>query len=277
MAKKGRRAIMVWTAVLVLAGGAAAAFVARPRLEGSIAPADVRSAKALGDAWVGSRDTTVLVVFAHPDDAEWWSGGTIAMLARHNRVVLVLGTSGDKGAGGNVPGLGAIRERLQREGGSILGYSDYVFLRHPDQGLAEAQAFPGEVLALVRKYRPASVLTFDVEREGPVYHHPDHEAAGRAALAAAQEVGGMTLYLQHTSAPDVIVDYGPVREQKREAFAILGDYRSANPWWGWLIGPLNRLFAAIRPVTYGSKQEFPQVGVEYGETFRHEVIRPKQP
>lgn len=271
-----RKKVLVGTGLVVLAAMTAVAAVsARPSLEGRIAPGDVRAAKAAGDRWLASRDTTALVVLAHPDDAEWWSGGTIAMLARHNRVVLVLGTSGDKGAGGNVPGLGAVRERLQREGGAILGYSDYVFLRHPDQGLAQATAFPGEVLDIVRRYRPSSIITFDVEREGPVYHHPDHEAAGRAALAAAKEVGGVTLYLQHSSAPDVIVDYAPVRERKREAFAILGDYRSANPMWGWLIGPLNRLLAAVRPVTHGSRQAFPDIGVEYGETFRMEVVPPR--
>jgi LmbE family N-acetylglucosaminyl deacetylase len=215
------------------------------------------------------------VVLAHPDDAEWWSGGTIASLAAHNRVVLVLGTSGDQGAGGGVPGLGAVREKLQREGGAILGYSDYVFLRHPDGGLADAPGYPQEVTDLFRRLGPSAVITFDVTREGPVYHHPDHEAAGWAALAAAEEVGGVTLYLQHTSAPDVIVDYGPVKDKKARAFAILGDYRSANPTWGWLIGPVNRALAGVAGVSYGSKTSFPEVGVEYGEVFRKLAVPAK--
>jgi len=266
--------IVIWSVLGVLAVLVAAAFFLRPRFEGA-PPADVPAAKTAGDALLASRDTTVLVILAHPDDAEWWSGGTIASLALHNRVVLVLGTSGDKGAGGDVPGLGAVRERLQREGGAKLGYSDYIFLRHPDQGLADASGYPAEVLACVRRYRPATVISFDVVREGPVYHHPDHEAAGRAALAAAQELGGVTLYLQHTAEPDVIVDYAPVKERKREAFAILGDYRSANPTWGWLIGPVNRALAGVSGVSYGSKASFPEVGVEYGEVFRRVIVPAK--
>lgn len=61
----------------------------------------------------------------------------------------------------------------------------------------------------MRRYRPAIVISFDVGKEGPAYHHPDHEAAGRVARAAARELGGVTLYLQHTPEPDVIV-YGDV-------------------------------------------------------------------
>jgi LmbE family N-acetylglucosaminyl deacetylase len=266
--------IVIWSVLGVLVVLGAAALLLRPRFEGAV-PADVPAAKAAGDALLASRDTTVLVVLAHPDDAEWWSGGTIASLALHNRVVLVLGTSGDKGAGGDVPGLGAIREELQRRGGAKLGYSDYVFLRHPDQGLADAPGYPGEVLDLMRRYRPAAVISFDVESEGPVYHHPDHEAAGRAALAAAQDLGGITLYLQHTAEPDVIVDYAQVKEKKRDAFAILGDYRGANPTWGWLIGPLNGALAGLGGVSYGSKAAFPEVGVEYGEVFRRVAVPAK--
>lgn len=270
-----RAAIVIWWiigATVLLCG---AAFVLRPRFEAGIRPADVPAAKAAGDELLASRDTTVLVVLAHPDDAEWWSGGTIASLARHNRVILVMGTSGDQGAGGGVPGLGALREKLQREGGAVLGYGDYVFLRHPDGGLAEAAGYPDEVIALFRRYRPSAVITFDVTREGPVYHHPDHEAAGWAALAAAEEVGGVTMYLQHSSEPDVIVDYGPVREAKAKAFAILGDYRGANPTWGWLIGPLNHALGGLAGVNYGSKSAFPEVGVEYGEVFRRVVVPTK--
>lgn len=91
--------IVIWSVIGVLAVLCAAAFLMHLRFEGAT-PADVPSAKAAGDTLLALRDTTVLVVLAHPDDAEWWSGGTIASLALHNKVVLVLGTSGDKDASG---------------------------------------------------------------------------------------------------------------------------------------------------------------------------------
>jgi LmbE family N-acetylglucosaminyl deacetylase len=269
-AKRRRAAIVIWSIIGVLLAGCAALSILRPRLEGGVRPADVPGAKRAGDDLLASRETTVLVVVAHPDDTEWWAGGTVAALALHNRVVLIMGTSGDQGAGGNVPGLGPLREDLQRAGGAILGYSDIVFLRHPDGALAQAPEYPAEIEAAFRRYRPTAVITFDIAREGPVYHHPDHEAAGRVTAAVAERLGGVTEYLFHTSAPDVIVDYGPVREKKREAFAILQDYRRANPYFGWLAEPLGKLMAG--QASYGSRAVYTEVGVDYGEVFRRVVI-----
>jgi LmbE family N-acetylglucosaminyl deacetylase len=223
---------------------------------------------------LASRDTTTLIVVAHPDDVEWWAGGTAALLAERGRVVLVVGTSGERGDGGLVAGLGLKREQLQREGGAVLGYSEVVFLRHPDGGLASAASFPGEVRSAIETYRPARIITFDVAKEAAGYHHVDHEAAGRVAAAAANEIGGVTLDLMHTSAPDVLVDYAPVREKKARAFAILTSYHELTP----VVGPLSTWFGSLvggRTVSYGSKASYPEVGIEYGEVFRQVVIPAK--
>ena len=106
----------------------------------------------------------VLALVPHPDDLEFYAGGTAISLAKHNKVIVLMGTLGDKGAGG-WPCVAAVRKRLQLETAKIAGYSDVVFLRHPDQGLGE-----------------------------------DHEAAGRTAAAVAMELGGVTLYLFSSSA-----------------------------------------------------------------------------
>ena len=262
-------------AVIVAAGvlaAIAAAYLLRPGGGiGEAAPADPAAAKAAGGELIASRDATVLVVVAHPDDAEYWAGGTLALLAKHNRVVLLMGTSGEKGDAGLVPGLAAIRERLQREAGAILGYREVVFLRNPDGGLAQAAPYRAEVQRAFDTYRPTIVVTFDIAKEATVYHHPDHEAAGRTATAIAESVGGVTLYLFHTSAPDVVVDYGSVKDAKARAFAILGSYRDYAPVVGWLNralrGPLGR-----SGISYGGRAVLPRVGVTYGELFRKVVV-----
>jgi LmbE family N-acetylglucosaminyl deacetylase len=245
-----------------------------PRAMAPARAADPLAAKAAGDELLASRDTTVLVVVAHPDDVEWWAGGTAGMLARSNRVVLVMGTSGERGDSGLVPGLGPMREELQRVGGRILGYSDIVFLRNPDGGLAQAADFPAQVAAAFAKYDPATVITFDIERESAGYHHVDHEAAGRVAEKVARERGGSTLYLMHTSAPDVIVDYAPVKEAKAEAFAKLTSYHELVP----IVGPLSTWASGLlgpSAPTYGSKAPYPEVGVEFGEVFRRVIVPAK--
>lgn len=267
--------LIVLGIVLVLA---VAAYLALPGLArrgmGGVRPADPTAAKALGDQLLAARDTTVCVFIAHPDDAEWWIGGTLGMLARRNRVVLVLGTSGESGNGGVMKDrLGPIREDLQRKGGQVLGYHEVVFLRHPDGGLADQGSYPAEVEEIVADREPSIVITFDTEREGPVYHHPDHAAAGRAALAAVRKRAGIDLYLFHSGAPDVIVDFEPVAEEKSKALSVLRSYHDASPF-AWLLRalPSSRTEEAV---SFGGRSEYPGVGVRYGEVLRKDVRPPK--
>ena len=230
--------------------------------------ADPAGAKAAGDDLLASQGKTFLVFVAHPDDAEWWAGGTLGMLSQHNAVILVLGTSGDAGNGGLQSDLGQIREALQERAAKVLGYTDVVFLRHPDGHLAEAKQYPGEVGDIIARYAPDGIVTFDTEKEGPVYHHVDHEAAGRTALAAARETGGRTLYFIHTSAPDVLVDFAPMAAKKTEALMIVWGYHDTGPfgWFGRLTAGLTR-----RAGDSISRSPFPEVGVDYGELMRRET------
>lgn len=278
MAGRGR-----WRTVAVVAPLAAVALVfAVARLFGprAMAPArvaDPRAALDAGRELVDATSTvraTTLVVVAHPDDLEWWVGGTAALLARTGDVIVLVGTSGEKGDAGLVPRLGALRERLQLESARILGFRKVVFLRHPDGGLAQAAAFPSEVASAVAAYRPANVLTFDVAKEAAGYHHVDHETAGRVTAAVAERLGGVTLYLFHTSGPDVLVDYGPVKDEKARAFAVMTSYHNAVPVVGWIGEQLGR-FLAGGAVSYGSRSAYPEVGVEFGEVFRRVVVPSK--
>lgn len=272
--RKRRRAthIILW----IIAIATVAVFAMRLLAPRAMAPArvaDPAAAKAAGERILAEGGTT-LIVIAHPDDLEWWAGGTAGLLAKKGPVVLVVGTSGEKGDGGLVADLGTVREQLQRQGGEVLGYSDVVFLRHPDGGLAEAASFPAEVASAIDTYKPARIITFDTAKEAAGYHHVDHEAAGRVTAAAAATAGGVELLLMHTSAPDVLVDYAPIKEDKARAFAILTSYRSLTP----VVGPLSSWLTALvgsKNISYGSKAAYPEVGIEYGEVFRSVVVPKK--
>lgn len=278
MAGRGRwRTVAVVTPLAAVALLFAFARLFGPRAMAPARVADPRAALAAGRELVDSTSTagaTTLVVVAHPDDLEWWAGGTAALLARRGDVIVVVGTSGEKGDAGLVPNLGALRERLQLESARILGFRKVIFLRHPDGGLAQAAAFPSEVASAVAAYRPANILTFDVAREAAGYHHVDHEAAGRVTAAVTEQLGGVTLYLFHTSAPDVLVDYGPVRDEKARAFAVMTSYHNAVPVVGWIGEQLGRLIAG-GAVSYGSRSAYPEMGVQFGEVFRRVVVPAK--
>lgn len=128
----------------------------------------------------------VMVIAAHPDDPEFGCAGTVMKWARAGRqVTYVLLTSGDKGTRDPEmrPGrLAAQRESEQRAAAAELGVSRVIFLRHPDGMLENTMELRRQLAALVREHCPEVVVAIDPWRHYQL--HPDHRAAGQAALDA---------------------------------------------------------------------------------------------
>jgi LmbE family N-acetylglucosaminyl deacetylase len=133
---------------------------------------------------------SALVVFAHPDDAEFLAGGTIARWTRNGATVgYVCATDGS--AGWNGPDrtrdeIAAIRERELRDSADLLGVADVTFLGFPDGALAPTLELRKAVTREVRRTRPEVILTSDPSQlwAGRSYiNHPDHRAIGEAVLA----------------------------------------------------------------------------------------------
>jgi LmbE family N-acetylglucosaminyl deacetylase len=143
---------------------------------------DVRTSEELGK----DGPLTAMVIVAHPDDAEFMCGGSVAKwCAQGWTVYYVLATSGDKGthdASLNAQALAAIREQEQREACRILGVRDVIFLGFPDGFLTPDAGLRGEVVRLLRQYRPDVVVTWDGFRPG--FNHSDHRAIGIATRDA---------------------------------------------------------------------------------------------
>jgi hypothetical protein len=70
----------------------------------------------------------------------------------------------------------------------------------------------------------------------------------------------------------VIVDYGPVAETKAKAFALVGDYRTANPLYRWFVAPFVRSRSDPAQPSYGMRANSPSARVTYGELFRKVVV-----
>lgn len=128
----------------------------------------------------------VMVIAAHPDDPEFGCGATIAKLAEQGKeITYVLLTSGDKGSHdpGVRPGqLAALREREQRAAAAALGVKDVIYLRYADGILENTLAVRGQLAGLLRRHKPHIVFAIDPWRHYQL--HPDHRAAGFAALDA---------------------------------------------------------------------------------------------
>ena len=133
----------------------------------------------------GSLDR-VMVIAAHPDDPEFGCAGTVVKWAEAGRVITyVLLTSGDKGSHDPDlrPGrLARIREEEQRAAARDLGVSQLIFLRYPDGLLENTLELRRQISSVIRQHRPHVIMTIDPWR--PYQLHPDHRAAGQAALDA---------------------------------------------------------------------------------------------
>lgn len=132
----------------------------------------------------------VLVVAAHPDDIEFYAGGTLATwIQTGSEVHYLLVTDG---AGGSrdpecTPQALAERRRLeQRRAADLLGVASVHFLGYPDAGFDASLELRIAIARVIRQVRPDTVVTFDPQRH---YHamginHPDHIAVGASTLGA---------------------------------------------------------------------------------------------
>ena len=131
-----------------------------------------------------------MVVMAHPDDAEWGCSGTVAKWCAEGwDVVYVLCTDGSKGSSDpEMTGekLVKIREQEQGEAGRVLGLKDVVFLGYPDSYLEPTLELRRDIAREIRRHKPDVVIVGSPSRDLDSHYlgHPDHFAAGEAALAA---------------------------------------------------------------------------------------------
>ena len=168
----------------------------------------------------------VLVVAAHPDDAEISAGGTILRLVDAGRRVGIVDlTEGELGTRGTVED----RRRETEAANALLGIHLRANLGLPDGGVADRDEPRAALARLFRLHRPDVVLAHHREDV-----HPDHAAAGVLATKSwylaglarlAERDGGAPAWrparLFHFMGhlpfePTLVVDVGGVWERKVE-------------------------------------------------------------
>lgn len=178
----------------------------------------------------------VVVIIAHPDDAEGNCGGTTAKWTREGKIVhYLVFTNGDKGSDDpsmTSERLAGIREKEQGAAAKILGVSGVTFMGIPDGELEVSPHLRKEITGIIRLHQPAAVFTHDPWK--PYQLHPDHRAAGFLVLDAIiaahdrlyypdQLAQGLNpcrvkeIYLFGTDSPDFVVDISETIELKLQA------------------------------------------------------------
>ena len=180
----------------------------------------------------------LIVIAAHPDDLESIAGGTISMLTARGVTVFsvncTLGDIGTQDADTLRPVLATTRMAETNEAARTLGVEQTYNLGHHDGELLADLELRAQIARLYRLTQADTLLTFDPFWTGQI--HPDHRAAGQAALDAYMP-SKMPLYrpeqlnepeaglgciervfLFSTSRePDIFVDVSGVYQTKLEA------------------------------------------------------------
>ncbi|MBW3602544.1 MAG: PIG-L family deacetylase [Actinobacteria bacterium] len=153
-------------------------------------------------AWAPSRAfSRALVVVAHPDDAEFGAGATIArwvdMGTDVRYVVLTDGASGSADPAMTRERLAVVRQGEQRAACRRLGVDDVAFLGYPDGYLEPSLEARRKVAAEIRRHRPEAVLAPDPTVRWTTWgfvNHPDHRAAGDLVLHAINPAASTRLW-----------------------------------------------------------------------------------
>jgi len=145
-----------------------------------------RGAGVLSDSEV----ERVLVVTAHPDDVDFGAAGTISTFTEAGiQVTFCICTDGDAGGfdpdvpRSEIPG---IRRAEQVAAAAAVGVTEVRFLGYQDGALEPTQDVRRDISRVIRQVRPQRALIQSPERNWLRVgaSHPDHLAAGTAAIAA---------------------------------------------------------------------------------------------
>jgi len=218
----------------------------------------------------------VMGVGAHPDDLEWYAGATIAKLAREGaEITFVICTDGEKGSydpNADPRQLGEQRKAEQHDAANALGVREVIFLGYPDGELEVTAELRKRLAALYRKHQPELLLAFDPWKRYEL--HPDHLAAGRAALDAhiaakmplyhselqARAWAIRELWLFNPDEPNHFVDTGDAPELQSRALAL---HRSQMTVWD---------DAARAFIEKNARENGRRIGAPAAEAFRRIII-----
>lgn len=176
----------------------------------------------------------LLAIFPHPDDAELTCGGTLLKASKQGYSVGILDLSaGEMASRGTV----ALRSEESTRAADILGVSIRENLGMPDSGLTNTPDTRLAVARVIRRLKPAIVIT---TAPSPFGRHPDHRVCAELVRDAVFVSGLKTVapdqaahrprkvlhsitYREDNLKPTFVVDISDEMEAK---MAAIGTYQS---------------------------------------------------
>ena len=133
------------------------------------------------------RGKTVMVVQAHPDDAESRCAGTVVLLKKNgNKIVYVVCSNDDKGTydpKATLKSHAALRKKEEEAAVKVLGIDALEWLGYEDGwvDMVPKDQLRGDIVRMIRKYHPSILFAFDPRNTD---EHMDHRASAFAAMDA---------------------------------------------------------------------------------------------
>jgi LmbE family N-acetylglucosaminyl deacetylase len=179
----------------------------------------------------------ILVVVAHPDDAEFGCGGSVARWVAEGREVsyciLTTGNRGSDDPAMTPERLAVTRREEQQAAAQALGVREVLFCGYPDGELEDTREARRDVVRAIRRFRPDRLVTQNpFPSFNPYSGHRDHRHAGRLALDAVYPYARDRLhfpellaegwpphkvrevYVMGHDEPDTAVDITPTMDRK---------------------------------------------------------------
>lgn len=128
--------------------------------------------------------TKVLVLGAHPDDAEFFAGGLLAALKYSGATLRLISVTNGQSGHQSVPSSELIlRRRAEAAAAGNVLESPYVTWDFVDGSLQPTLELRHAIIREIRSFAPDLVLT-----HRPFDYHPDHRAVGQAVQDASYMV-----------------------------------------------------------------------------------------
>jgi LmbE family N-acetylglucosaminyl deacetylase len=137
-----------------------------------------------------SKVERILVITAHPDDVDFGAAGSVATWTKAGiEVSYCIATNGEAGGSDlsvSRADMALLRQQEQRAAAQVVGVTDVTFLGYPDGRLEPTFDLRRDISAEIRRVRPDRVVCQSAQRDMTRFYasHPDHLAAGEAALCA---------------------------------------------------------------------------------------------
>ncbi len=151
----------------------------------------------MNDTYIPDR---AMLIYAHPDDIEFTVAGTVARwVNKGSEVYYVVITDGNVGShdeGMTADRLIETRREEQRAAARVVGAKECIFLGYHDGLLQPTLELRKELVRHIRIIKPNVVVCGDPTNFFPSenwINHPDHRAAGEAALDATFPAAEMRL------------------------------------------------------------------------------------